>query len=75
MAADKTMSARDDLFVGGDIIDESIDNYEGILHKLAENNLKVTPRQLKFFPRDTVVFSPSVWGQYFSLRSCCPDFG
>ena len=60
MTSGITMSARDDLFVGGDTREEAITNWSRVLAKLEAANLKVTARKVKIFPRDTVVFGMRV---------------
>ena len=50
------LAARDDLFVGGDSIDETIANWDKILTKLERANLKVTARKVRVFLEDTEVF-------------------
>ena len=47
---------RDDIIVGGNSIDETIKNWETVLTKLENNNLKVSPSKVKIFPKDIEVF-------------------
>ena len=47
---------RDDIIVGGDTIDATIDNWNVVLTKLNDNNLKVAPSKVKIFPKDIEVF-------------------
>ncbi len=47
---------RDDIIVGGNTIDETINNWNIVLTKLNDNNLKVAPSKLKIFPKDIEVF-------------------
>ena len=48
--------ARDDLFIGGNTIDEALENYASIMSKLNKNNLKLTARKVRIFLPDTEVF-------------------
>ena len=50
------LAARDDLFVGGDTLDETISNWELVLGKLGAANLKITARKVRIFLEDTEVF-------------------
>ena len=56
ISADICLPARDDLFVAGDSIDKAIENWSQVLTKLNKHNLKLNPRKVKVFPKDTVVF-------------------
>ena len=50
------VAIRDDIVIGGDTIDESIQNYEKVLLKLDENNLKVSSGKVRIFPSDTEIY-------------------
>ena len=54
------LAARDDLFVGGDSIDEVLENWDNILTKLEKANLKITARKVRVFLEDTEVFGHRV---------------
>ena len=56
MSAGYCLAARDDLFVGGNTIDEALDNWNAVLSKIAQNNLKITARKVRMFLGDTEVF-------------------
>ena len=56
MAAGYCLAARDDLFVGGDTIDEALDNWDSVLSKVAASNLKITAMKVRVFLGDTEVF-------------------
>ena len=56
ITAGHCLAARDDLFVGGNTIDEALDNWNSVLTKIADNNLKVTARKVRVFLGDTEVF-------------------
>ena len=47
------LQARDDIFVGGDTMDDALTNWETILSKLANANLKVTARKVRIFLGDS----------------------
>ena len=46
----------DKRFVGGDTFDEAIDNFERVLSKIHENNLKLIGHKIPMFLSDTEVF-------------------
>ena len=50
------VALRDDIIIGGDSIDEAMDNYEKVLQKLHLNNLKLSPNKVRIFPEDTEVY-------------------
>ena len=52
--------ARDDLHIGGDTIDECLDNWETVLSKLNAHNLKVSPSKVRIFLQDSEVFGHRV---------------
>lgn len=56
MSAGFCLAARDDLFVAGDSINEALENWNVVLTKLEEANLKVTARKVRVFLEDTEVF-------------------
>lgn len=47
---------RDDIAVGGQTIQETIQNWKIVLTKLNENNMKISPNKVKIFPQDIEVF-------------------
>ena len=47
---------RDDIIVGGDSIDSTIENWNTVLTKLNDNNLKVAASKVKIFSKDIEVF-------------------
>ena len=50
------MAARDDVTVGGNTIDEAISNWEKVLTRLRECNLKLSPQKVRIFLPDTEVY-------------------
>ena len=48
--------ARDDIQVGGNTQEEAISNWNLVLTRLADNNLKVSPRKVRIFPESTEVY-------------------
>jgi hypothetical protein len=48
--------ARDDIQIGGNTIDQTIQHWKLVLSALAENNLKLTPRKVRFFPQTTEIY-------------------
>ena len=50
------VALRDDIGVGGNTIDEALLNYEKVLLKLDENNLKISPDKVRIFPSDTEIY-------------------
>ena len=50
------LAARDDVFVGGNTVDECIANWNIVLSKLNKHNLKVSPRKVRIMLEDTEVF-------------------
>ena len=50
------LAARDDVFVGGNTIDECIANWDTVLSKLNRYNLKLNPRKVRIMLGDTEVF-------------------
>ena len=48
--------ARDDLFIGGNTIEEVMDNWGNVLTKIGWENLNVTTRKVCVFLPDTEVF-------------------
>ena len=45
----------DDIIVGGNSINKALSNYESVIKKLANNNLKLSPNKVRIFPSDTKV--------------------
>ena len=50
------IAIRDDIIIGGHTIDEAISNYESVLLKLHQCNLKLSPNKVRIFPADTEVY-------------------
>ena len=50
------MTIRDDIVIGGNTINEVISNYESVLKKLHENNLKLSPNKVRILPLDTEIY-------------------
>ena len=50
------MKIADDLIVGGDSKDQAIDNWESVLKKLSQANLKLSPGKVRIFPPETTIF-------------------
>ena len=48
--------ARDDLCIGADMVDACIANWERVLSKFNENNLKLSPWKVRVLLQDTEVF-------------------
>ena len=59
-AAGICLAARDDLFIGGDSVDECISNWEKVLIKLNSCNLKLKPSKVRILLEDTEVFGHRV---------------
>ena len=47
------MLVIDKRFIGGDTFDEAIDNFERVLSKIHENNLKLIGHKIPMFLSDT----------------------
>ena len=54
------LAARDDVFVGANTIDECIANWDTVLTKLNQHNLKVNPRKVRVMLGDVEVFGHRV---------------
>ena len=50
------VAIRDDIVIGGNSIEEAIINYQSVLRKLHENNLKLSPNKVRIFPEDTEIY-------------------
>ena len=50
------VAIRDDIVIGGNSIDDAISNYESVLSKLHQNNLKLSPNKVRIFPNDTEIY-------------------
>ena len=50
------MAARDDIFVGGDSVEDCIANWDTVLTKLNQKNLKLNPRKVRIMMGDAEVF-------------------
>ena len=55
------MAIRDDIVIGGNSLDEAIENYNLILSKLNKNNLKLSPNKVRVFPGDTEIYGYRVF--------------
>ena len=60
MTAGFCLAARDDVFVGGDTIDECIANWEVVLSRLNSHNLKLNPAKVRVMLGDSEVFGHRV---------------
>ena len=60
MLAGMCIMARDDLIVGGNSVQECLDNWAIILAKLDKHNLKVNPRKVRILLRDTEIYGHRV---------------
>ena len=47
---------RDDIIIGGKTIEETIKNFESVLRKLHQNNLKLSPSKIRIFPEVTEIY-------------------
>ena len=47
---------RDDIIIGGNTIEETIKNFESVLRKLHQNNLKLSPSKICIFPEVTEIY-------------------
>ena len=54
------MKIADDLIVGGDSINQAIDNWDSVLKKLSLANLKLSPAKVRIFPKEATIFGWSV---------------
>lgn len=50
------VALRDDIIIGGNSVDEALSNYEKVLLKLNDNNLKLSPGKVRIFPSDTEIY-------------------
>ena len=50
------IAIRDDIIIGGNSINEATSNYETVLNRLKENNLKLSPNKVRIFPKDTEIY-------------------
>ena len=50
------MAIRDDIVIGGNNIQEITANYETVLKKLHDNNLKLSPNKVRILPADTEIY-------------------
>ena len=50
------MAIRDDIVIGGNTTSEVIANYESVLKKLYDNNLKLSPNKVRILPLDTEIY-------------------
>ena len=50
------IAIRDDIVIGGNTVDQAISNYQSVLTKLYDNNLKLSPNKIRIFPEDTEVY-------------------
>ena len=54
------LAARDDVFVGGDTIEECLANWDTVLSKLNQYNLKLNPNKVRIMLGETEVFGHRV---------------
>ena len=50
------IAIRDDIIIGGNTIDDTLSNYESVVKKLDDNNLKLSPNKVRVFPKDTEIY-------------------
>ena len=50
------IAIRDDIIIGGNNVEEAINNYESVLSQLHSCNLKLSPGKMRIFPPDTEVY-------------------
>ena len=50
------VAVRDDIIIGGNSIDDALNNYEAVLKQLDRNNLKLSPNKVRIFPADTEIY-------------------
>ena len=55
----------DDLLVGGKTKDDAINNWNTVLSKLNEANLKLSPNKVRIFPDETTIFGWLIKGKTF----------
>ena len=57
IASGYCLAARDDLFIGGDTIDEILERWDTVLTKMDDANLKITARKVRILLDDTEVWT------------------
>ena len=62
------MKIADDLIVGGNTVDEAINNWNKILDKLSQANLKLSPGKVRIFPK-----TAQIYGWQISDHKITPD--
>ena len=50
------VALRDDIIVGGNSINEALSNYESVISKLHNSNLKLSPTKVRVFPADIEIY-------------------
>ena len=54
------MKIADDLIVGGQTVEEALNNWNSVLHKLSLANLKLSPGKVRCFPKETIIYGWSI---------------
>ena len=54
------VAVRDDIIIGGNSIDQALENFESVLSKLHYCNLKLNPSKVRIFPADTEIYGHRV---------------
>jgi hypothetical protein len=70
--------ARDDIQVGGNTINEVIDNWDRVLTKLNQSNLKISPQKVRVLLDDTEVYGFRIQKGFVlpsPLPHCVSDLG
>ena len=60
----KARKIADDVQAGGITIDEAIDNFEQVLKKFEENNIKMDPKKTRIFAKKLPIFGWIKKGQH-----------
>ena len=58
----KCVKIADDIFAGGETLDEAIENFDNLLTTINNNNLKLSPAKTVLFPKQVDILS-WVWNQ------------
>ena len=56
ISAGHCLAVRDDIMIGGNTVDDAINNYEKVIVQLNKNNLKLSPNKVRLFPADTEIY-------------------
>ena len=54
------MKIADDLLIGGQTLDDAINNWEKVLIRLSNANLKLSPAKVRIFPKEASIFGWTV---------------